>query len=219
MKVNLKKIVAALFFAALFGVTLSLLLPMTITNGVGAKNEDTLLHPHSFTFEVAENGTRFSPDEGPVFDEDGFPAYGAAFITQGYLYPDGTLTCDTDGNCDGVLPDGSAEFPDAVIGEWTCWGYHVSDGAHTETGPIVATTQMFSFGDEPGAEMLTSTGYEYVDINTPFKRAVTGGTGVYRDAGGEQNQELLGLNNGDKETFGVSLRVTFDLEGVSVETE
>lgn len=219
MRFNSKKIVVTVIAAVSFGLLLGLTLSLFTVSSVDADNQETVLHPHTVTVEVAENGTRFSPDEGPVFEEDGFPAYGAAFITQGYIYPDGTLTCDAEGNCDGVLPDGSPEFPDAVLGEWTCWGYHVGDGAHTQTGPIVATTQMFSFGAEPGSEMLTTTGYEYVDMNTPFKRAVTGGTGVYRDAGGEQNQELLGLNNGDKETFGVTLRVTFDLEGVTTQAE
>ncbi|MGH9937305.1 MAG: hypothetical protein ACREAM_13745 [Blastocatellia bacterium] len=41
-------------------------------------------------FDVAENGKKFTPDETPVFS-DGLPAYGAEFITEGYIYPEGTL--------------------------------------------------------------------------------------------------------------------------------
>ena len=220
MRHNSKKILMVLIAAVSLGLLLGLIGPLFMVSSVDAENnKDAALHPHIFTVEIAENGTRFTPDEAPVFEEDGMPAFGSAFITQGYIYPEGTLTCDDEGNCNGVLPDGGAEFPDLVLGQWTCWGYHVGNGAHTETGPIVATTQLYSFGDEPGAETLTTIGYELVDFNTPFKRAITGGTGTFRNVGGEQGQELLGLNNADRETFGVSLRVSFDLEGVDIDTE
>jgi len=81
-------------------------------------------------FDVAEDFTRFSVDETPVFEEDGLPVYGNPFITQGHIYPEGTLSCNENG-CNGVLEDGSPEFPDKVMGQWTCWGYHIGDGAHT----------------------------------------------------------------------------------------
>jgi hypothetical protein len=42
-------------------------------------------------FDAAENGTHFSFDETPA-DGDGLPAYGTEYITEGYLYPYGTLT-------------------------------------------------------------------------------------------------------------------------------
>src|SRR5262245_26233336 len=58
--------------------------------------------------DVAENGTKFTPDETPVFP-DGLPAYGAEFITEGYLYPEGTLK-----GANGANPDGSPEFPNKV---------------------------------------------------------------------------------------------------------
>ena len=163
---------------------------------------------HVTTLEVAEDFTRLVADEAPVFEEDGFPAYGNPFITQGYLYPEGTLTCE-EGTCNGVLEDGSPEFPDKVIGEWTCWGYHIGDGMHTESGPVVVTTQLFNFGstDTAGAETLVSMGYERMDTSIPFLRAVTGGTGRYYAASGEQIQSFLGFNGID----GVSLQVSFDL--------
>ena len=41
--------------------------------------------------DIAENGRRFVFDEAPVFD-DGMPAYGNPFVTQGYIYPAGTLS-------------------------------------------------------------------------------------------------------------------------------
>ncbi len=156
--------------------------------------------------EVAEDFTRFVSDEAPVFDDDGLPAYGNPFVTQGYIYPAGTLDCGS-GTCNGVLEDGSPEFPDQVIGEWTCWGYHIGDGAHTTSGPAVVTTQLFDFGSAPGAETLVSTGYERLDVNTPFLRAIVGGTGRYYSAGGEQIQSFLGFNDLD----GVTLHIEFDV--------
>lgn len=144
-------------------------------------------------FDVAEDFTRLSVDETPVFEEDGLPAYGNPFITQGYIYPAGTLTCNENG-CNGVLEDGSPEFPDKVMGQWTCWGYHIGDGAHTQTGPVVITTQLYNFGDEFTNDTIVTEGYELIDLDTPFKRAITGGTGSYAEAEGEATQTLLGFN-------------------------
>lgn len=173
----------------------------------GADEDSTPMQYEHLTVEVAENGyERFAVDETPAFEEDGLPAYGAEFVTQGYIYPAGTLTCDDEG-CNGVQEDGSPEFPDQVIGEWTCFGFHVGDGAHTETGPWVISTQYYSFGEEPGAESIATTGYEWVDRNVPFLRAIIGGSGAYRYARGEQEQELLHFDP----VQGTTLRVTFDM--------
>src|SRR5262245_48598368 len=72
--------------------------------------------------EVSENALMFVYDESYVHD-DGLPAYGSAFVTQGYIYPAGTL----DGT-NGVLETGEPEFPDLVIGTWYCYGYLIGDG-------------------------------------------------------------------------------------------
>ncbi len=159
------------------------------------------------TVEVAENGTRFLPDAEPM-DADGMPLYGAEFITQGYLYPEGTLTCDGENNCNGVNPDGSPEFPDQVIGTWFCRGWHVNDAATTTAGPIVITTQTYIFGDDPTAQNLVTDGFEFADFNHVFERSITGGTGSYGKARGVQKQELLGWNP----SVGTALRVTFELQ-------
>ena len=47
-------------------------------------------------FDVAEDITRFVFAAAPVFD-DGLPAYGNAFVTQGYIYPAGTLSNGAEG--------------------------------------------------------------------------------------------------------------------------
>ena len=153
-------------------------------------------------FDISEDMTRFAFDADQVH-EDGLPAYGSAFITQGYLYPAGTLN-----GSNGVMPDGSPEFPDKVLGEWTCYGYYVGDGAHTTSGPMVITTQIFNIGETPGETTIVTSGYEVADLNVPVARAITGGTGEYKNAGGETSQQMLGLNA----TEGVVLQVTLNVQ-------
>lgn len=163
--------------------------------------------PRTLEVDIAENGTRFVIDEAPAFD-DGFPAYGNAFITEGYIYPAGTLT-DTN----GINPDGSPEFPDDVIGKWSCTGYFIADGAHTTKGSWVYTTQLLAFGDNPvdGRETIVVTGYEGAEAGKTVTGAITGGTGRYATARGEADQALLGFNNPDLPTMGINKTVELEL--------
>jgi hypothetical protein len=153
-------------------------------------------------FDVAENVTKFAFDEAPAH-EDGLPAYGNPFITQGYIYPEGTLN-----GSNGVLPDGSPEFPKEVIGEWICRGWFIGDGAHTTSGPMVVTTQIYQLEGDYGNVTIISEGYESSEINKEIKRAITGGTGQYQLARGEATQELLGFT----EQMGVNLRFTLEVK-------
>jgi hypothetical protein len=164
--------------------------------------------PRTIEVEVAENGKRFVIDEAPVFD-DGFPAYGNPFVTEGYIYPAGTLN-----GSNGVNPDGTPEFPDKVIGEWTCRGYFIGDGAHTTEGAWVFTTQLFAFGDDPdtGAETIVVTGYEGAQVGQIVTGAITGGTGGYGAARGEADQKLLGFNNPQLATMGINKAVFLKVE-------
>ena len=84
------------------------------------------------------------------------PAYGNPFVAEGYLYPSGTL-----GGSNGVLPDGQPEFPEKVIGTWICRGYMIGDGAHTESGPWVTSTQTYNFGAAFGAITLVTEGFDW----------------------------------------------------------
>jgi hypothetical protein len=178
-----------------------------------AQQDDTAtrLNPSRLQFDVAESGPKFVFDEAPVFPDSGLPAYGNAFVTQGYIYPYGTLSGGNStmpGN--GINPDGSPEFPELVIGEWTCRGYFIGNGVNTAAGPWVITTQHYDFYDAPGyAESkasgernLVSEGYELIDIGRPGRRAITGGTGPFSRARGESSQILLGFNASE----GVNLR-------------
>jgi hypothetical protein len=148
-------------------------------------------------FDVAEDLSRFVYDEAPVFD-DNMPAYGNAFVTQGYVYPAGTL----DGGVEGTLADGSPAFPDKVIGTWTCDGYYVGDGFRTQTGTAVITRQVIVFDD---GDMIITQGPELAETDVAITRAVTGGTGDYADAPVEIRQVLLGMTDG----YGVRLQMEF----------
>lgn len=167
--------------------------------GAAADDNDKKRKPPA-RFEVAENGLRFAFAAAPVH-EDGMPAYGNPFVTEGYLYPAGTLN-----GSNGVLPDGSPEFPDKVIGRWHCRGYMIGDGAHTTTGPWVISTQTYLFNDTYANSMLSTEGYEFIDLNVPIARAIIGGTGHFKAARGEQTQTLLGFTD----QMGANLRVSID---------
>ena len=147
-------------------------------------------------FDVAEIGSRFVPDDEPLVD--GFPAYGNSFITQGYIYPAGTLQpCDGNaGECQGVNPDGSPQWPELVIGTWTCFGWHVQDAANATSGASVVTTQIYEFSDTPGEITFVSDGFELVFHDSSWiRRAVTGGTGPLSGVEGQVEQSFLGFPN------------------------
>jgi hypothetical protein len=153
----------------------------------------------NMTIQVAEDGNRFVFSQDRLF-EDGLPGYGSAFVTEGYLYPEGTLN-----GTNGVLPDGEPEFPDQVIGTWTCYGWLVGDGAHTTTGQWVISTQVYQFED--GSTLMTD-GFEIVDFDVPVTRSITAGTGSHRGASGEMIQTLHGFT----EQMGVNLTVEFQFD-------
>ncbi|MBV7339112.1 hypothetical protein KFU94_65035 [Chloroflexi bacterium TSY] len=187
-----------LFVAAVAMLMLVLAACTPVVMSVEAAPQNTQV----LEFDVAEDMNRFIFDQDVVYD-DGLPADGSSFITRGYLYEAGTL----DGS-NGVNPDGSPEFPDKVIGEWVCQGYMINDAGHATGGVWVFSSQFFQFGDEPGAQTITTQGYELADVDVAIARAITGGSGEYSTARGESTQTLLGLNA----TEGVNLRVQINIE-------
>ncbi len=159
------------------------------------------------------NSIRFTGPQGPnpknADDPGPHPYYGASFVVQGTIYPEGVFAAN--GETSGLKTDGSPEFPDQVIGTWTCRGWFVGDsngdgvitpddedargGIFTPTGRFVATTQIYDFDPQnPGAQTMISDGSERIELNVPFKRTVTGGTGQYRFARGEVIQTGIGAN-------------------------
>lgn len=177
-------------------------LGLAIAAGVNASTAEPVSTVETLKFDVAEDMTRFAFDETKVFD-DGLPAHGSSFVTEGYIYEYGTLS-----DSNGVLADGSPEFPDKVIGKWVCKGWFVGDAAHATEGVWVVTTQIYNFGEEYGNTTLVSEGYESAKIGEALARAITGGTGEYVGAKGMANQTLLGFNEG---TEGVNLRFEVEL--------
>lgn len=153
-------------------------------------------------FDVAEDMNRFRFDPDNTFEEDGLPAAGSFFVTHGYLYPAGTLN-----GSNGVNPDGSPEFPDLVIGSWTCYGTFIGEAAHATSGPLVVTTQLYNFGEELGEQMIVSQGYELADVGVPIQRAITGGTDEYSNARGELTQRFLGLNASEGFNLSVEMEI------------
>ena len=141
--------------------------------------------------EIAEDVTSVVFDEAPLFD-DGYPAHGNAFITSGYIYPKGTLN-----GSNGVIydADGSPqpEFPDEVLGTWVCYGRAFGEAAHAATGPWAVSTQIFQFNEAYDNASLITHGFESMEINVPFTRIVTGGSGSFMNASGEVTQQLLGM--------------------------
>jgi hypothetical protein len=153
-------------------------------------------------FDVAENATRFSWSGKPEL-VDGMPVGSTPYVTQGYIYPPGTLT-----NSNGVNPDGSPEFPDKVLGQWSCYGWYLGGGPVPKSANWL-TTHLFNFGGAWGEATLVSEGYSVDDMGVPLDRAITGGTGPYDGALGTQLETNLGFN----ETNGMNFRYELRLAG------
>ena len=154
-------------------------------------------------YDIAEDGTRFAFDDAPVFD-DGLPAYGNGFVTQGYIYEADAIEVHDA----GVNADGTPTHPDLVVGTWTCEGHMIGDGARSETGAWVVSKQIFDFDDKPGDRQIITEGLELVDHDIVGLRPIVGGTGEYRSATGEQSQVLHGHNDSE----GVQLTVELSVE-------
>ncbi len=159
-----------------------------ITSTAIALSLATFSHAEApMAFDVAEDHTRIHMAAAPVH-ENGMPAHGNAFVSQGYIYPEGTLA---DGIV-GVLEDGSPAFPDLVLGTWTCDGYFVGEGGNATTGVWIISRQTFAFND--GTTVVTQ-GTEIADIGQPNLRPVTGATGDFADIDGGLIQTTLGFND------------------------
>ncbi len=146
-------------------------------------------------FDVAENAIGYAWAGDPELT-DGLPTDRTAFLTQGYVYPEGTLT-----NGNGVLADGAPEFADKVLGQWSCWGWYAGSNAPAGT-PRWLTTHLFNFGGEWGAATLVSEGYSIDEVEEALERAIVGGTGPYDGARGVQMETNLGFNA----TNGINVR-------------
>ncbi len=137
-------------------------------------------------FDVAEDHTRFAFAPAPVH-ASGMPAHGNPFVTQGYIYPAGTLK---DG-MDGVLADGSPAFPELVLGTWTCDGWFVGEGGDATTGVWLVSRQILQF---TSGDVIITQGTELADVGVANIRPITAATGAFDGAGEVMEQTLLGFN-------------------------
>jgi hypothetical protein len=177
-------------FARRFVLPGSVIAVLLLPHGILAEDARQI----RFTVDVAEDFTRFVPTL--VTPSDPEPRRGSFFLTEGRIFPAGT-----------IVGDGAAFDPNSpgAIGVWLCRGTHLADASAILSGEAeiwVATTQDYLLpGDN---RMIATEGREGIH---PIHRTVIGGTGPFRGYVGEQRQQLLGFNA----TGGVNLRVTFVL--------
>jgi hypothetical protein len=157
-------------------------------HGSQHKDRDTIV----FTVDVAEDFSLFNPTL--VKPTDTQPERGSFFVTEGNIYPGGTIKGD------GANFDPST----AGFGRWFCRGTHLVPASAIPAAAFwVHTAQLFLLPDD-----TRSIATEGVEGNGTVTRLISGGTGKYRGYVGEQRQEFLGFNS----TGGVNLRVTFILK-------
>jgi hypothetical protein len=152
-------------------------------------SKDTIV----FTVDVAEDFSLF--DHTLVKPEHTQPERGSFFVTEGNIFPAGT-----------IQGDGSTFDPNSggAVGRWFCRGTHLVSATEFPTAPLgVHTSQLYLL---PNQNKSLAT--EGVEGAAPARRPVTGGTGKFRDYVGEMKQEMLGFNA----SGGVNLRVTFILK-------
>jgi hypothetical protein len=151
-------------------------------------------------FEVAEDHARYAWAGDPKLT-NGVPEGRTAYVAQGYLYPEGTLT-----DSNGVNADGTPEFPDKVLGQWLCYGWYLGADDHVGAAPWVSS-HLFNFGEAWGEATLVSEGFDIDNVGVPMTRAIAGGSGPYADARGTQVETNLGLNATD----GLNIRFEVNL--------
>lgn len=153
------------------------------TSQDGPRNRE----PITFTVDVAEDlAGKFVPTF--VKPEHGQPERGSFFITEGRLFPAGT-----------IQGDGSTFHPaqSGHIGIWVCRGTHLVAANQIPAASLWASSaQLFVIGRQGS-----------IEGSGTVTRIVTGGAGNYAGWTGEQVQTFLGFNP----TGGVNLRVTFKL--------
>ena len=147
----------------------------------------------TFTVDVAEDFAKFNPTLVKPTDTE--PKRGSWFITEGSVYPAGTIQ----GTGNTFDPNSAG-----AIGRWFCRGTHLVSASEIPAAPLwVDTAQVYYLSTDENS--IVTDGLEGNGIIT---RAITGGTGQFRGYLGKQKQEFLGFNS----TGGVNLRVTFYLE-------
>jgi len=163
---------------------------------------------------------------------------GAHFIVEGVIYPAGTLDhCDALGDSCGWIVNAEGglepEYPERVIGTFTCSGWILSSDVWDEGFPLllaglgsgdftafeevleahrgepsvrVTQTYDFAYGSRPGQHMLTTEGYELFSLpGDSVERPVTGGTGIFSTVKGPSTlTSILPVNVSGSSTIAVT---------------
>jgi hypothetical protein len=179
------------------GGVLCLAIALAFASGAPAVAQEVPDRPTIvFAVDVAEDAALFNPTF--VRPTDTQPERGSFFVTEGNVYPAGTIQGDG-----GTFDPNSS----GSVGRWFCRGTHLVSGAEFPfSARGVHTAQLYLFPDES-----RSISTEGLEGNATVLRAVAGGTGMFRGYVGEQKQEFLGFNA----SGGVNLRVTFTLRRVA----
>jgi hypothetical protein len=167
-------------------------------SGHGKEHGDDKSPTVVLTVDVAEDlAGKFVPTL--VKPEHTQPERGSFFVTEGRVFPAGT-----------IVGDGADFNPNRPghIGVWICRGTHLVSASEIPAAPLwVNTAQLFVLGRQ-GKEQIASEGVEGSGTVT---RIITGGAGNFTGYVGEQRQTFLGFNP----TGGVNLRITFVLKQVA----
>jgi hypothetical protein len=179
--------------AAIAALTLTLA-PVVHADDAARDRPSRSAEPIVFTIDVAEDlAGKFVPTL--VKPEHTQPERGSFFVTEGRVFPEGTIQGD------GATFD---PYQRGHIGIWICRGTHLVSASEIPAAALwVSSAQLFVLGRQ-GKEQLSTEGIEGSGAVT---RIVTGGAGNYAGWTGEQKQTFLGFNP----TGGVNLRVTFIL--------
>jgi hypothetical protein len=175
---------ASLVIAAALIVTVQLA-PAQVTATLGERIQ--------FTIDVAEDMNLFVEPRVPVGTE---PLRGSFFVTEGKIFPAGTIPAIGGDQFDPNATAGS-------FGTWFCKGTFLVRGSLFDKSPMaVLSDQVYLFPND--RQSIATTGSEG---SVPTVRAVIGATGAFAGYVGEQRQEFLGFNK----TGGVNLRITITL--------
>lgn len=168
--------------------------PFALAQDLNAERASRTREPVVFTVDVAEDlAGKFVPTF--VKPTDTQPERGSFFVTEGRVFPAGTIKGD------GADFD---PYQRGHIGVWFCRGTHLVAASEIPAAPLwVDSAQLYILGRQ-GKEQLSTEGLEGSGTVT---RIVTGGAGNFAGWTGEQKQTFLGVNA----TGGVNLRVTFIL--------
>lgn len=181
------------WLAALVVATCATIGPPAHAQPLGAGGHTAASSSLVLTVDVAEDFTKFNPTLVKPTDPE--PKRGSWFITEGNIYPAGTIQ----GTGETFDPNTAG-----AIGRWFCRGTHLVSASEIPAAPLWVDTAQLYFLPSDEDSIVT----DGLEGNGIIVRAVTGGTGKFRGYLGRQKQEFLGFNP----TGGVNLRVTFLLE-------